>query len=101
MIFDVWSWDANPGKAGEATNWAVRAAELFNSVGEAKARVVRPRSGNMMAVYFVTEAETQAVLEDCWEKHWANKAHTEMMKTHAEVFNQNTSRRYQYHEVTS
>ena len=101
MVIDVWSWDANPGKAGEATSWLVKAAELFNSVGEATAKVIRPKNGRMMAVYFVTMAETQAVLDDCWAKHWANDSHKEMMKEHAELFNQDTSQRYQYREVSS
>ena len=79
MVIDVWSWDANPGKAGEATRWCVEAAKVFNSIGDATAKVMRPKNGEMRKVYLGTEHETQAGLDECWAKYWSNEKSAEML----------------------
>jgi hypothetical protein len=99
MVIDVWSWDAKQGMAQEATDWAVKAANLFNKVGDARAKVIRPKSGSMMAVYFVTMAESQAILEDCWTKQMAGTESQALLKEHAKLFDQSTSSRHQYREI--
>jgi hypothetical protein len=99
MVIDVWSWDANPGKAWEATQWCVAAAKPFSSIGDATAKVLRPKNGEMMKVYLVTEHETQAGLDECWSKFGSTEEFGEMMKVHADLFNQDTSLRYQYDEM--